>query len=54
MSDAQTPKVKLDWSRLLGFDQAPPADIEAVRLGNPRLVKLGSKIGQKSGLRSPV
>jgi hypothetical protein len=54
MSDAQTPKVKLDWSRLLGFDQAPPADIEAVRLGNPRLVKIGSKFGQKAGLRSPV
>jgi hypothetical protein len=54
MSDAQTPKVKLDWSRLLGFDQAPPADIEAVRLGNPRLVKIGSKFGRKAGLRSPV
>ena len=54
MSDGETAKVKLDWSRLLGFDQAPPADIEAVRLGNPRLVKIGSKFGQKTGLRSPV
>jgi hypothetical protein len=54
MSDAPTPKVKLDWSRLLGFDQAPPADIEAVRLGTPRLVKIGSKFGRKTGLRSPV
>jgi hypothetical protein len=56
MSDAQTPKVKLDWSRLLGFDQAPPpgADAGTVRAGNSRLVKLGSKIGTKKGLRSPV
>jgi hypothetical protein len=54
MSDAQPPKVKLDWSRLLGFDQAPPADIAAARLGNASLVKVGSKVGAKQGLRSPV
>ena len=54
MADTQVPKVKLDWSRLLGFDQAPPADIEAARLGNARLVKVGAKVGAKQGLRSPV
>ena len=44
MSDAQTPKVKLDRSRLLGFDQTPetPVDAEAAaRLTDPRLAKIG-------------
>ena len=56
MSDTQTPKVKLDWSRLLGFDQAPPAgdDAGAARLGNSRLIKIGSKVGGKLGIRSPA
>jgi hypothetical protein len=56
MSDTQTPKVKLDWSRLLGFDQAPPAgdDAGAARPGNSRLVKIGAKTGAKRGIRSPA
>ena len=43
------PKVKLDWSRLLGFDQAAPSDDQrpAPRLSDPRLAKLGAKSGVK-------
>ena len=56
MSDARTSKVKLDWSRLLGFDQAASAsdDAGAMRLNDPRLAKLGSKIGPKPGIRLPA
>ena len=46
MADTQTPKVKLDWSRLLGFDQTSttPVDAEAAgRLTDPRLAKIGPK-----------
>ena len=52
MSDAQTPKVKLDWSRLLGFDQSSPPVVDAARPGNARLVKIGAKIGAKTGVKS--
>lgn len=58
MSDTQTPKVKLDWTRLLGFDQAvaaaPEAAAPATRLNDPRLAKLGAKFGGKPGLRAPA
>jgi hypothetical protein len=56
MSNDQTPKIKLDWSRLLGFDQATPgsADAGALRLNDPRLAKLGLKPGSKPGLRAPI
>jgi hypothetical protein len=56
MSETQAPKVKLDWSRLLGFDQAPPPgdDAAAARLGASRLVKIGSKLGAKQGTRFPA
>jgi len=56
MSDAQAPKVKLDWSRLLVFDQAQAtvADAEAAsRLNDPRLAKLGGK-PTRVGIRLPV
>ena len=48
-SETTTPKVQLDWSRLLGFDQAEPAGDKPapVTLGDPRLAKLGAKIGVK-------
>jgi hypothetical protein len=55
MSGKQTPNVKLDWSRLLGFDQvaAPATATETPRrLSDPRLAKIGSKIGVKTGLRA--
>ena len=47
--------VKLDWSRLLGFDQAPRSsdDSTAIRLQDPRLAKLGAKFGSKLGGRRP-
>ncbi|MFO1060662.1 MAG: hypothetical protein U1E53_27275 [Dongiaceae bacterium] len=56
MSDVETPKIKLDWSRLLGFDQAPAGagSAPATRLNDPRLAKLGAKFGGKPGLRAPV
>jgi len=49
MSEARTPKVKLDWSRLLGFEQAVSGgeEADAVRLTDPRLGKIGVKIGSK-------
>jgi len=46
MSDAQNPKVKLDWSRLLIFDQGPARTVDAevvCRLTDPRLAKIGGK-----------
>jgi endosialidase-like protein len=44
-----TPKVQLDWSRLLGFDLAEPADarLAPAKLADARLAKLGAKIGVK-------
>jgi hypothetical protein len=56
MSKKQAPTIKLDWYRLLGFDQAePPAEnASEARLSAPRLAKLGSKVGTKSGLRTRI
>jgi hypothetical protein len=56
MSDTRTSKVKLDWSRLLGFDQAASAcdDAGAMRIDDPRLARLGSKIGPKPGIHLPA
>ena len=48
MTEAKPAKVKLDWSRLLGFDQANPSDRTA---GDPRLVKTGNKTGTKFGVK---
>jgi hypothetical protein len=39
--------IKLDWTRLLGFDQAVSARDEAVKLADSRLAKLGAKCGAK-------
>jgi hypothetical protein len=41
--------IKLDWSQLLGFDQAAQSVDEgaANQLNDPRLAKLGAKVGQK-------
>jgi hypothetical protein len=49
------PTVKLDWSRLLGFDQAVRSSDEAaaMKLNDPRLIKLGAKFGCKLGVRDP-
>jgi len=54
-TEPKTPSVKLDWSRLLGFDQAVRgSDPEsAKRLNDPRLIKMGSKFGSKLGGRRP-
>ena len=50
--------MKLDWSRLLGFDQAVRSGDEAAatKLNDPRLIKLGAKFGCKLGVghRDPV
>ena len=49
MSVKQLPKVKLDWGRLLGFDQAETTrdEVDASRLDAPRLARLGAKFGGK-------
>jgi hypothetical protein len=47
--------IKLDWSRLLGFDQAAANGdaVAASRLQDPRLAKLGAKFGSKLGGKRP-
>jgi hypothetical protein len=47
--DSTRPTVKLDWSRLLGFDQATPQETqaEASETGKRSPATLGSKIGMK-------
>ena len=39
--------IKLDWTRLLGFDQAVSAKEEVANLTDSRLAKLGAKCGEK-------
>ena len=53
MSINQPVKVKLDWARLLGFDQVAPTTNEAdsPRLAASRPAKFGAKFGGKTGLR---
>jgi len=48
-SETSAPKIPLDWSRLLGFDQAEPAGdkLAPAKLGDPRLAKVGAKFGGK-------
>jgi hypothetical protein len=56
MTTAQTtPKVALDWSRLLGFDQATASGEPAAApsLNDSRLAKLGAKFGGKRGEKRP-
>jgi hypothetical protein len=49
LPDAKGTSIKLDWSRLLGFDQAAQGldDVAANQFSDPRLAKLGAKVGQK-------
>ena len=56
MANDQNPKIKLDWSRLFGFDQAPRpgGSDDATRLANPRLTKLGAKVGGKLGAKQGI
>jgi hypothetical protein len=55
MSNDPTPTIKLDWSRLLGFDQAarPGDNGGPARLTDAQLAKLGAKFGSKGGFRGP-
>lgn len=47
-SDPAAPKLRLDWSRLLGFDLAEPMDEKApAKLSDVRLTKLAAKVGGK-------
>jgi endosialidase-like protein len=48
-SEPVTPKIPLDWSRLLGFDQAELQSEKPApsKLGDPRLAKIGAKFGSK-------
>ena len=55
MADTQTPKIKLDWSRLFIFDRtsATPVEAEAAgRLADPRLAKIGAPKPTR-GMRLP-
>ncbi len=46
-------RVPLDWSRLLGFDQVErSAAVPATRLTDPRLARLGAKVGAKPVVKS--
>jgi hypothetical protein len=49
-----TSRIKLDWSKLLGFDQATRIErqADAARPIAPTLAKLGSKVGGKVGNKS--
>ncbi len=51
MNEVNAPKVKLDWSRLLGFDQEDLSDRPA-KARDPRLAKIGNKPGTKVGVKS--
>ena len=46
-------RVKLDWSRLLGFDQAPAPDCasDGAR-SRAQLANLGAKLGGKPGVKN--
>jgi len=50
-----TTRIVIDWSRLLGFDQAELGSEPATApsLNDPRLAKLGAKFGGKRGQRRP-
>jgi hypothetical protein len=54
-NETKAPGVKLDWSRLLGFDQAVRSRDEeaAKKLNDPRMIRLGAKFGCKLGGRRP-
>jgi len=51
-----TSKITLDWSGLLGFDQATrsSAQDDGARSATPNLAKLGGKIGGKIGSKPGV
>ena len=51
--EIQKQSVKLDWTRLLGFDQAAPADSESAtkQPRDPRSPKIGNKPGLKVGAK---
>jgi len=53
--DTRAPAVRLEWSRLLGFDQAVRTvdQSAAEKLNDPRVIKLGAKFGCKLGGRRP-
>lgn len=52
--DTTKPVIKLDWSRLLGFDQATPqADAHAGRKNARSLARLGAKVGTKGATARP-
>ena len=56
MPEVKTTRVKLDWSRLLGFDQANPSGTgaEPAKISERDLSKLGTKTGTKPGVKVGV
>ncbi len=45
--------IKLDWTRLLGFDQITDHGVvgDGATIKDPRFTKVGGKIGAKPGLK---
>ncbi len=54
-ADSKSSRIALDWSRLLGFDQAGrPVEAPASEgLSDPRVAMLGAKVGGKRGSKQP-
>ncbi len=50
---AQKTTIELDWNRLLGFDQIADHEVvgDGATIKDPRLAKVGGKIGGKGGLK---
>jgi hypothetical protein len=48
--------IKLGWSRLLGFDQAPRSagEADAPRANDDRPMPLGAKVGGKRGVKTRI
>ena len=51
MAETKSVRVKLDWSRLLGFDQA---NVSATENGGGKAREPGAKIGKKKGIKAGI
>ena len=55
MSEVNSVKVRLDWARLLGFDQADkPRAAATFKAEEPWQTKIGPKFGIKPGVKVGV
>jgi hypothetical protein len=52
MSEVRSVKVRLDWTRLLGFDQADqPRETATAKTEESLQIKAGPKFGSKPGIK---